>query len=432
MKRLLFIGMFIILASGLHAQFVLQGEFRPRFEYRSGYRNIIAQNQDDAVFVSQRTRLNLYYTMPRVSFGLSIQDVRVWGDETLVSSNGVFGDAASLDLNEGWINIILYPKGNLKMGRQFWAYEDERILSVRNWNQSQVKYDGVLFQHNSNGFRIDVALSWNSSLENIYGNNYPSDRMKTMNFIYIRKKVADWASISGTAFLSGFARTDTTPEINLQQTYAGYLNINQGDLSAIVSGFYQAGLSRKGRETSAYMFSVKGKYNLGAVTLGAGIDYLSGNDAAREDASYQDKEHSFDLLYGNTHGYYGHLDLFSSMQKATASGGLVDIFLNFSWKFVPKATFNTDLHYFTLQNNVVDKLYEGQGVQYLDKALGPEADLNVSWDILDFLNLKGGYSFMLPTSSMEALQGIVPGESKPAQWVWVMITAKPVFFDSSK
>jgi hypothetical protein len=49
---------------------------------------------------------------------------------------------------------------------------------------------------------------------------------------------------------------------------------------------------------------------------------------------------------------------------------------------------------------------------------------------------------MLPTTSMEKIQiwsnkemeqaGATPVQMKAAQWVWIMITTKPVFFDSSK
>jgi hypothetical protein len=431
MKKGIFFLAFAFLATfNSVAQLQIQGEFRPRFEYRRGYRNIIAENQEDAIFISQRTRLSLYYSLPKVSFGLSIQDVRIWGDETSYSSSGVFGDNASMDLNEAWINIALYSHGNLKLGRQYWTYEDERLVSVRNWNQSQVKYDAILFQHKAKKLNFDVGLSWNNSAENISGNDYPTDRMKTLNFAYLKGPVAGWADLSAMVLVSGFTRTDSTPDLNLQATYAGYANFKTGDLKASLSGFYQNGRSRAGKITNAFMFSIKGDYRLNKVTLGAGIDYLSGNDAARDEISYQEKEHSFDLLYGARHKYYGHLDYFSSLQKATGSGGLVDIFLKFSWKFTKKASLNADLHHFSLQNNVKDLSYEGTGTQYLDKKLGPEADLNISWDILDCINLKAGYSVMFPGESMIILQGMEPGQIKNPQWIWVMVAAKPDFLNT--
>jgi hypothetical protein len=412
-------------------QLMIQAELRPRAEYRRGYRNIMATNQEDAFFVSQRSRINLYYSLPKISFGFSIQDVRVWGDEGVYTSTGVFGDNAALDLNEAWMSIILYPKGSLSIGRQFWSYEDERILSPRGWNQSQIKYNAITFKHNSASIRFDLGLSWNSSAEAITGNEYPADKMKTMNFIYLKKDILPWFSLSGMAILSGFTETDSTQALNLSATYFGYINIRHERLKATVSGSYQHGESRKGKETSAYMLSLRADYQFGKVRLGAGADYLSGNDAADKSQSYRTKEHSYDILYGARHRYYGHLDFFSSLQHATRSGGLSDIILAVSWQFVPKATLNADFHYFSLQNHVVDDSYTGTGEQYFKKGLGPEADLNLSWDILSFLNLKAGYSVMLPTATMVSLQGMQEGAAKTPQWVWMMITAKPVLLDKS-
>ena len=50
--------------------------------------------------------LNFYYSHPKFKVGISIQDVRVWGDEQLYTATGAYGDNASLDMNEGWIEIF--------------------------------------------------------------------------------------------------------------------------------------------------------------------------------------------------------------------------------------------------------------------------------------------------------------------------------------
>lgn len=422
----------IIPFSFLFSQLEIQGELRPRAEYRSGYKNILTQNQEDAFFISQRTRLSLYYSLPKIRFGFSIQDVRVWGDEGLYSSTGIFGDDASLDLNEAWMEINLYRHGSLKIGRQFWKYEDERILSPRSWNQSQVKYDALTFRHASNGLRFDLGLSWNSMKENVSGNEYPCDKMKTINFAYFSKEVIPWLSMSGLAILSGFTQTDSTSGLNMLATYFGYIHIEKADLTALLSGSYQHGNSRDGKETRAWMFSARAEYALSNVSVGAGIDCLSGNDGSRQDPSYTQCEHSYDILYGARHKYYGHMDFFSSLQKATGSGGLVDAFFKFTWIFLPKASFNTDFHYFSLQNHVKVQDYSGTGDQYYRKPLGPEADIHFSWDILDILNLKAGYSIMFPTETMSGLQGIEESRAKTPQWAWVMITARPMLLGTSK
>lgn len=433
MKKIVLIAaLSLLIISQSIAQLKLTAELRPRGEYRSGYQKILLPDDKAAFFISQRTRLSAYYKTGNFDFGLSFQDVRVWGDEGLYSSTGVFGDYASLDLNEAWMSIKLYEKGSLKAGRQFWIIDDERIIASRTWNQSQIKYDALLYQHMSEKIEVNLGMSWNSSLENLLGNEYPDDKMKTLNFLRIRKPLNDWLDVSAIAIASGFMRDDTSEVIIMQGTYGVYLNIKKEGLTAILNGYYQNGNSRYKSTSSAWMFSAKGDYKFSKVSIGAGIDWLSGNDAKKTDPSYQEKDHFFDILYGVRHRYYGHLDYFNNMRKATSAAGLVDPYLKFRWWFVPAASLNADFHYFWLHGHLENPGFEPPSPVYLSRALGPEIDLNISWDINKFINLKGGYSMMFPTKTMNILQGNDPDNARKAGWAWIMLTATPVLLDTSQ
>ncbi len=430
-KILLFCAVLLLFISQSYGQFTLKAEFRPRFEYRGGYGTILDEDEKPIGFVSQRTRLSAYYQTGILSFGFGIQDVMVWGDEDLYSSTGVFGSKSSIDLNEAWVGIKPYNKGLIKIGRQYWAYEDQRLLSNRGWNQSEIKYDAVLLQHAEEKLKLDVGLSWNNDIDRNFGNEYPTGKMKSMNFIYVRQDFNDWLHATVMILASGFSATDTTPDINWQGTYAGYLGVKKGPFNALASGFYQNGKSRKGLSTSAYMFALSGDYLFkDKYSVGAGIDYLSGYDQQSTDSGYLEKAHAFDIFYGNRHSVFGHMDLFNNLPKSTDNGGLVDIFVKLKWMPVKSTTIAADFHFFNLQNNVLDKTSED--ISYLSKALGQELDLNFSWDINKIFNIKGGYSFFLVTDSMEKLQGIEPGNSRFPSWVWIMVTAKPIFLDTSQ
>jgi hypothetical protein len=430
-KAILFCALFLMVISDITAQFTLKAEFRPRFEYRGGYGQILSEDEKPVFLVSQRSRLSAYYLTGIYSFGFGIQDVMLWGDEDLYTSTGVFGSKASIDLNEAWFGIRPYEKGNIKIGRQYWAYEDERLLSSRAWNQSEIKYDAVLFQHAEKQLKFDVGLSWNNDIDRNLGNEYPSGKMKSMNFVFVRKDFNEWLHATVMALASGFTASDSTTDINWLGTYSAYLGVKKGPLSGLASGFYQAGKNRKGLSTNAYMFALSGDYLFKQkYSVGAGIDYLSGHDQHSADSAYLEKAHAFDIFYGTRHGVFGHMDLFNNLPKSTDNGGLIDIYLRLKWIPVPSIKIGADFHFFSLQNNVKDKTSET--IAYLSKALGQEVDLNVSWDISKILNVKGGYSFFLVTESMEKLQGIEPGNSRFPTWVWVMVTVKPVFFDTSQ
>jgi hypothetical protein len=431
MKRvLLFLAFSLLIFSQVNAQFTLKGEFRPRFEYRGGYSELLAKDEDPVLTVSNRTRLSAYYQTGNFTFGLGIQDVRVWGDDDLYGTNAVVGSKASIDLNEGWLAFKPYKNGLVKIGRQYWIYEDERMLSNRSWNQSEVKYDAVLFQHIQEKFQVDAGLSWNNLTDLPYDQAYAVNKMKSLNFIYVKKTINDWLNASVTAMASGFAANDSTTDVNWQGTYGAYLNVKKGGLTALASGYYQNGKNRfNGLKSSAYMFAVNGDYLIKEkFSVGAGIDYLSGQDQENTDADYAEKSHSFDVLYGMTHRFLGHMDLFTNLPKSTKNGGIVDVFARFRYNFIEKSYVGADFHLFSLQNNVLDN--SAEGTAYYDKGLGQELDLYVSWDINKIFNVRAGYSTYFSTETMDRIQGIYDNARFPS-WTWIMITAKPVFFDTT-
>jgi hypothetical protein len=429
-KTLLICGLLLILSQSF-GQFQFKGEFRPRFEYRSGYSQLLTKDQDPVLTISNRTRLSAYYQTGIFTFGLAIQDVRVWGDDDWYNTTAVVGSYSSLDLNEGWLGIKPYKNGLIKIGRQYWAYDDERLLSTRNWNQSEVKYDGVLFQHKTEKFQADLGLSWNNQADKAYKDVYPDDKMKSMNFIRLQKNINDWLNISVIALATGFAATDTTLDVNWTETYGAYVNVKKGGLTALANGYYQGGKSRfSGKNQQAYMFTVSGDYLIKKVfSAGAGVDYLSGQGQESTDADYSGKSHAFDIFYGVRHRVFGHMDLFNNLPKSTKNGGIVDIYLRAKWVVNEKANLGADFHFFSLQNNVA--YTSGESTAYYDKGLGKELDLYASWDISKIFNLKGGYSFYLSTDTMDKIQGVY-GNTRWNGWAWLMLTAKPIFLDTAQ
>ena len=123
------------------------------------------------------------------------------------------------------------------------------------------------------------------------------------------------------------------------------------------------------------------------------------------------------------------MDLFDNVSKSTANGGLVDLYAGFKYKVAKNSNIALDYHYFRLQNKVMDPYQEDN---ILDKSLGSEFDLTVDVAIIPEIVITGGFSTMLPTASMEKLQGYGNGENGFAYWGWCMITAKPTLFKSEK
>ena len=66
--------------------------------------------------------------------------------------------------------------------------------------------------------------------------------------------------------------------------------------------------------------------------------------------------------------------------------------------------------------------------QYTDKALGSEIDLSFRVNILEDVYLQGGYAFMLPSHTLEILQGTGIDKSEFSSWCWLMLTVKPMLY----
>jgi hypothetical protein len=336
------------------------------------------------------------------------------------------------------------------------VYEDERLLARRNWNQSSIKYDGLLYKFEKEKLKFHAGLSLNNNLDNTLGNDYNlykevtyfdtvsqtnitvkvplQSKLKTQNFLYINKKINDKLNLSFQALVTGYQKEGTANTIYLKGTYGLYVNYKPGKFGLKANGFYQNGKNIKGSKVSAYFINVKGDVKLDPFAINAGIDYHSGHNAKKENNNYQDTDHLFDLFYGGRHQYYGYMDLFDNLSKSTSGGGLVDLYAGFKYKVAKNSNIALDYHYFSLQNNVMDPYQEDK---ILNKSLGSEFDLTVDVAIIPEIIITGGFSTMLTTGSMDQLQRKSQGFSQNESlgipyWGYVMITAKPTLFKSDK
>ena len=116
-----------------NAQLTISAQIRPRAEYRNGVGTLtpkdLSGNGDTAAagFISQRSRLSLNYKFEKLAFGMSIQDVRVWGQDASTISNA---DGSRLSVHEAWAEALLIDSIglSLKVGRQELLYDDSRLI----------------------------------------------------------------------------------------------------------------------------------------------------------------------------------------------------------------------------------------------------------------------------------------------------------------
>ena len=454
MKKIivLFVLLFALLTSNLYAQFSVSADIRTRAEMRNGYRELPVEH-NPAFIIAQRSRLIFNFKDDKFRMRFSAQDSRVWGDESVYNSTGVFGDDASIEMNEGWVEFLMKEHFSFRIGRQVWAYDDERLLSVRNWNRQGIAYDAFLFKYQKSKNSFDIGLSWNNRAENNFGNDYryfqtvsifdtatQSNirvqtelplKIKSQNFIWWKRDLSNNNNITFLFLSTVLQQAETADVFHVKNTAGSNLNYKLNKFGLNASAYYQFGKDHSGKNVSAYLGAAKLSYKTNTFTFTLGCDYLSGHDASKQDSMYMNTNHNFDIFYGMRHGKYGFLDYFNQMDKATGLGGLVDVFFQLNTNINKKNSLLTGLHYFRLQNNVSDPLHSGTDFKALNKNLGYELDLLHNYNISEYAVLSSGFSYILAEKSLELLQGKTSGTTSP-YWFYVILTVKPKLFSSEK
>jgi hypothetical protein len=415
LKGLFFIVFFLFTCGSGYSQFQIDAQYNLRFEARDGYKQLVPADVIPAVFISQRSRFSFGYETDKLKLKFTPQDIRVWGDELLSSSTGVFGDNSALDLYEAYAELKLCDKFSLKVGRQQLIYDKEWILSARNWNQNGLSYDAVVLKFKFNSWDIHAGGSWNSTGENVSENLYAPDRIKSLNFLWLKNKINDEVNFSLSHYASGVTETDSTNTLHFRQTSSIYGEYVSDKLVTKANAFYQFGKNKKGYNVNAYLFDAEISFPLGKFTPGLGISYLSG------DKNLENTEDNlFDMLYGARHRYFGHMDYFSTFSKNTASGGVMDPYLNLKYDLSKKMKVTNMTHYFQLaqiNSSTPDK-----------KDLGIENDFEFAYKFNDWGSLSGGYLFYLPSESLKTIQGVNDAEYQ--QFFYLQLTLTPTLFKS--
>ncbi len=159
----------------VHAQFSLMGQLRTRTEYRNGTGTLKAETNKPAFFTSQRSRLTFNYKWTsRITFHVSAQDVRVWGQDASTISPA---DGAKFGIHEAWAEVALanqkdstFKKSpvdyfSFKTGRQELLYDDSRLLGNLDWLQQARKHDAVVFKLIQKGWQVDLGGAFNQNTD---------------------------------------------------------------------------------------------------------------------------------------------------------------------------------------------------------------------------------------------------------------------------
>ncbi len=416
------------------AQFSLSGQFRPRTEFRNGFKKPAIDGDDPALFTEQRTRLTAGYKSEKFDTKLSIQDIRIWGETGQINKSDQL-----LSVHEAYADYLASKKITLRIGRQEIIYDDHRVFGSLGWAAQARSHDAVRFMLKDSTSDFHLGLTWNQDGNTpepakLIGNSFTTGgggnantifqlpNPKTSQFAWYKKTFGK-SNITALLLNDGTQTSDST--VHWRQTIGVNPTIVGGNFKLFASFYYQIGQSNDSTDLNGLLASVQATYTGSKKFIPTiGFDFLSGDDK-----STADKIEGFNPLYGTHHKFYGLMDYFyvgngHNGGGNNASGGLLDIYFKGVIKTGGKAKFLAHLHGFMSPTTV----YETGTTEEAGSFLGTELDLVYVQPLTKGVMLKAGYSQLFGTDSMNYVKGQNPDDGSGFNsWAWVMIDFKPKF-----
>jgi hypothetical protein len=429
-----------------NAQLSLSGQFRLRTEFRDGQGAPLPKDTNPAFFISQRTRLNIGYQMYRLKLGVSVQDVRVWGQDVSTINRTTAQNYDGIMLYEAWAEILLTDTTlrdkalSLKFGRQELVYDDQRLIGNLDWLQQGRRFDAAVLKYETPVWMIHLAAAYNQNQENNSGTvynptppgNYPASTngasmYKSLEFLYISKKL-NAGKISFLFFTDQFSKysVDTVNKIAVK-TYQGntwsrattglYLNNSFHKIGITASAYYQFGKSSSGQDLSSILLSGFAQYALSKkISAGFGIDYTSGGHSGTT-------SNNFDPLYGTPHKFWGFMDYYYA-GSPFGTGGLTDYYIKWRDQLSDRSWLTADFHQFSSAAGIIIPTDPSN----TSKSFGQELDLIYSYNLTKEINFEAGYGHFWSTALLTSPNvKNVPNANPNSNWAYVQINIRPDF-----
>lgn len=443
MKKNLFragIGLFFLTAAStkLSAQLTVNGQLRTRSEFRDGQGAPLPEGAKPAIFTSQRTRLGVQFNSYRLKFNVTVQDVRVWGQDVSTINKSTTQDNNGLMLHEAWAEVLLSDtitknrQLKLKLGRQELIYDEQRLIGNLDWLQQARRHDAALIKYETPKWMLHTGFAFNQNKENasgtIYNNtppgNYPASTnggsmYKSLEYMYAGRKLqhgnASFLFLADqfSKFHNDSAGTKVyQPGAWSRATTGFYVNDTLNKIGITASAYYQFGKTSTGQDLSAglltgfvqYIWSKK-------FSIGAGVDYYSGGTATG-------KSNSFDPLYGTPHKFSGLMDYYYAA-NGFGKNGLTDYYIKARYKGSDRFWLTADVHQFNSSKEVSG---------YDDKSFGQEVDLIASYSLTKLIAFEAGYCHYFSTDLLTSpTVKNVPNAKSNANWAYLSINIKPEF-----
>ena len=358
----------------------------------------LTETTDPRTGLTQRARFGFMLSRSEgQAVALSVQDAWAWGD---VSSQERYGRARGLEVHEAFAIVPVGADSYLKLGRQEIDYDDQRLLSSAPQSPSGQAFDVGLLHYQLWPVALEVFFGRAPTPRSYAAGSISTDVGRDVDFggTHTRVELGDNLGVAFT-FLARHDGTDGS----IRQTLGSFVSGTLGALNYSGQVYYQGGY-HDDEVVQAYLWAGRLSYEPRVTwcpTLGAGLDYLSGNGTVQG---------VFDTLYGENHEQYGRMDRFVHMAADTMGLGLIDVMIRGGWAPLRGLDVFVDVHRFVAAKASSHEAARGSA------SFGEEVDLRIEADLMAAVELSVLGGMFLPGRALSPRFSSTLGNPLAAQW----------------
>lgn len=401
------------------AQLTLSLEYRPRTEWRHGYRKLPSNTDRAAFFTSHRARFNLELVQKNFRFYASVQDIRIWGEEdtrNTVGTTQFFEVYAEPQINDNW---------SVRIGRQRISLDDERFFAQNEWRQTAGKHDAVRVMFRNNQLEMDFFGGYNQSQIRNFGTAYDIswDFYKVLGAHYLNWTINKKVSFMALNFADGYEDPDNPLATHFKYTNGGKGTLKLPFATFTVAGFYQHGKIETGEPLRAWYVDPQISFSVNkAYKIKAGIQIFSGDNNQEDGLSK-----AFLAQYGAFHRYNGRMDYTQKTVRTYNHEGIVNPYIIQQFKLSPRLRLIWESHLLGSQTPVAPS--GGVIKKGWDTIYGWENDFRILFSANDYTRYEFGYMFMRTTDTLTDLPtGSGGNPTIIPQFAYLMVTWTPQLY----
>lgn len=424
MRKIIYylLSVFLLLENGINAQTSIEAEFRPRTEFRQGFRKPLADSLKTGIITFQRTRLNALYKSKILNTYISLQDARVWGASDLKTNT------SKIELNEAWAEYLITTGLSTQFGRQAINYDDRRLFSSPPWSNTGMAHDALLVKYLLFDFNVHTGMAYNNAKDTLSDITYSysaKQNYKILTYLWVEKEVFQAAKISLIGVCDQFQNPKKGNTLYPRYTFGGnFFYMSDSTKPAITLTFYkQSGSTpfktyKNNNKVStfgglnAFFAAAKVSYKVtDRFTPYLGVELYSGNPYTTDSTESK----AFERLYGAPHSFNGYMEYFQTLPTQ----GLMDLNAGLGIMVTAKLKFDLKSHLFGFHEDFYYKK------EKTNKNLGSEIDLTVNYTISKEIALQAGYSKYFTNDASEKYFKVSGIDVHVPQWAYIMMTIRP-------